>query len=161
MDNSQEQWKSIPGYDKYEISNQGRVWSDYGKGRLLKPIKERTGHCHVSLHRMEHPQEWLPKVHLLVLEQFVGPRPAGMIGLHLDGDLANNKLDNLMWGAREGHVSAAKLTNKDVINIRERYSRGKANKEHRITLKELASEYGVSHPTILRVVHGMTYKNVP
>lgn len=37
-------------------------------------------------------------VHVLVLENFVGDRPAGMQGLHKDDDTHNNVLENLYWG---------------------------------------------------------------
>ncbi len=37
------------------------------------------------------------KVHILVLEAFVGPRPLGLEGCHDDGDPANNRLTNLRW----------------------------------------------------------------
>jgi hypothetical protein len=155
---NEEQWKRVKGYDKYEISDQGRVWSEY-RGKLLKPTRERSGHHHVMLHRRESPREWLPKVHLLVLESFAGPRPEGMIGLHLDGDLGNNELSNLKWGTRA--ALTAKLTEQNVISIRERYAKGKVNKAHKVTLKELAREFGVTHPTIQRVVKRKTWRHLP
>lgn len=37
----------------------------------------------------------------LVLETFVGPKPKGMKCIHLDGDLENNRLDNLVWGPKD------------------------------------------------------------
>jgi hypothetical protein len=38
------------------------------------------------------------KVHTLVLEAFVGPRPDGMVTRHLDGDPSNNRLSNIAYG---------------------------------------------------------------
>lgn len=40
------------------------------------------------------------RVHQLVLETFVGPRPKGMECRHLDGNKHNNHLKNLKWGTR-------------------------------------------------------------
>lgn len=37
------------------------------------------------------------KVHQLVLEAFVGPRPEGFVGCHWDDDPSNNRLENLRW----------------------------------------------------------------
>ena len=39
-------------------------------------------------------------VHVLVLEAFVGPRPAGHEGRHLDDVRSNNTLSNLAWGTQ-------------------------------------------------------------
>ena len=38
------------------------------------------------------------RVHNLVLEAFVGPRPEGAHGCHRDDDVNNNRLENLYWG---------------------------------------------------------------
>lgn len=46
-------------------------------------------------------------VHHLVLEAFVGPRPAGMQGCHRDDDPRNNALDNLRWDTPAGNKSDA------------------------------------------------------
>jgi hypothetical protein len=40
-------------------------------------------------------------VHHLVLEAFVGPRPAGRQAAHGDGDKANNVVTNLRWATRK------------------------------------------------------------
>ncbi|MFC7447652.1 HNH endonuclease [Rhodococcus daqingensis] len=37
----------------------------------------------------------------LVLEAFVGPKPAGFTAIHLDGDKANNNVANLRWSQGE------------------------------------------------------------
>jgi hypothetical protein len=38
------------------------------------------------------------RVHSLMLEAFVGPRPPGLLGLHDDDNPDNNTLPNLRWG---------------------------------------------------------------
>lgn len=43
------------------------------------------------------------RVHRLVLELFVGPRPEGLEGCHGDGNRANNLLSNLRWGTPESN----------------------------------------------------------
>lgn len=97
----------IVGFEgKYEVSDHGRVRSlsrriPYGDngattgrvGRILKPCSVGKGHLAVNLGR-----EHMVKVHLLVLEAHIGPRPNGLLGLHRDGNVQNNCLSNLYWG---------------------------------------------------------------
>jgi hypothetical protein len=46
-------------------------------------------------------------MHILVLEAFVGPRPAGMEGCHWDDDPTNNHLSNLRWDTRSANARDA------------------------------------------------------
>jgi transposase-like protein len=102
-----ENWRPIPGRDGYEVSDLGRVRSvdRIGtrrlrdgrtvlanlKGRLLKRHVLGTGYLLV---RLGQGQAY---VHHLVLEAFVGPRPAGHQAAHGDGDRRNASLANLRW----------------------------------------------------------------
>jgi len=40
-------------------------------------------------------------IHLLMLEVFIGPKPPGQEGRHLDGNRYNNHIDNLAWGTHQ------------------------------------------------------------
>jgi hypothetical protein len=40
-------------------------------------------------------------VHALMLETFIGPRPDGQVGRHLDGNRENLAIENLAWGTPE------------------------------------------------------------
>ena len=110
-----EQWRAIPGYEgRYEVSDQGRVRSvdrvvvaSNGAvrrlpGRMLKAYKQR--YWLVSLAATaDHPPRH-PRVHVLVLSAFVGPRPEGQMGRHLDDDVDNNALPNLAWGTNSDNM---------------------------------------------------------
>jgi hypothetical protein len=61
------------------------------KGRVLK-LSLASGYPHVRLGGRGRAY-----VHHLVLEAFVGPRPAGDQAAHGDGDRLNNVLGNLRW----------------------------------------------------------------
>ena len=103
---SEEQWRPIPGYDNYLVSNRGNVYSKprpRAKAGILAPIPNanRGGYLYVTLHangrRDKRP------IHQLVAAAFIGPRPRGQEGeeiRHLDGDVANNCVDNLTYGSR-------------------------------------------------------------
>lgn len=97
-----EEWRTIPGFSKYDVSNLGRVMSHArgGTPRIRKSTRlnsrgdpgyrlmslvDDSGKAHGKL------------VHRLVLEAFVGPCPPGMEACHEDDDPENNALSNLSW----------------------------------------------------------------
>ncbi len=104
----QETWKPIKGYyGKYEVSNFGQVRSlllinRYARMRRAKPLILKQGTT-----GLEYRLVFLSKngeikgrtVHQLVLETFVGPRPKGFAGAHLNGDRTDNRLSNLKWAS--------------------------------------------------------------
>lgn len=108
MNATQEEWRPVVDWEgHYEVSNQGRVRSldrtverSDGvkrniKGRLLKPYCSQNNYPRVSL--TAGPRRKWRRVHTLVLEAFVGPRPKGLVACHGDGDPMNARLENLRW----------------------------------------------------------------
>lgn len=96
---SVEEWRPIPGYPDYEVSDLGRVKSlKASKPRLLRtfPIHSRYLKVYPSVDGRPSPAF----VHRLVLLAFVGPVPPGMMTRHLDGDPQNNHLENLRYGTQ-------------------------------------------------------------
>lgn len=93
-------WRSHPDYDYVMVSDTGvirtlaRITSRgfRAKERVRKQTPDSQGYLSVRLDGVNR------KVHQLVLEAFVGPRPAGMETLHSDDDVSNNRLDNLVYG---------------------------------------------------------------
>lgn len=111
-----EEWKDINGYEGYyQVSNHGRVRSldrevphaRFGtmtrKGKEITQTKNEDGYLFLKLHRLGVATR--RAVHQLVLETFVGPRPEGQETRHLNGDPADNRLENLCWGTpKENHA---------------------------------------------------------
>jgi hypothetical protein len=104
----QETWLPIAGHDGYEVSDLGRVRSvdrtilrkrrggpmpARYKGRILV-ASPSSGYPAVMLSGSKPRRAY---VHHLVLEAFVGPRPAGHEAAHADGDKLNSTLANLRW----------------------------------------------------------------
>ena len=161
-----ETWKSIPGFEDYEVSDHGNVRSldkqvcaragktRTVKGKRLKAQLTTTGYQKVSLGRAKRNA----KVHHLVLLAFVGPRPSGQWGLHGDGNPWNNKVSNLRWGTpadnsqdmvRHGRAGRTKglasgravLTDNDIHFIRESSA----------TTRNLGKQFEVSAATISKI----------
>lgn len=86
--------------DNYIVSDCGDVISP--RGRKLSPyIGDRGGHLRVDL-----PGRRV-FVHQLVAEAFIGPRPDGQEVRHLNGDPADNRVQNLAYGTRSQNVADA------------------------------------------------------
>lgn len=153
-----ENWKPVPGFEEqYFVSDLGRVWS------------VRAGRC-LALRANDYQSVGLPggltrKVHHLVLDAFVGTRPAGHECGHLDGDPANNRLSNLAWITpkenalhQEKHGTRvrsqthpqAKLTDADVLEIRRRRSAGEK-------WDAIAADYPVTTGTLITAGLGRTF----
>ena len=90
-------WKTIPGYENYDVSDEGEVRN--GKtGRILKSSYSNGGYKKVNLRSNNVVAN--AKIHRLVAENFI-PNPDGLPQVnHIDGDKNNNRIENLEWCTR-------------------------------------------------------------
>jgi hypothetical protein len=154
-------WRSIPSWPNYAVSSTG-VIRNRKTWRLLKLIRRKSGHLYFYPQRGRRCY-----AHRAVLEAFVGPAGVGQECRHLDGNPANNSVDNLCWGSRRENagdkqrhgtqprgegVATAKLTERDVQEIRSRWGRTSSRK--------LATFYSVSHTAIRRAAIGLQWGHV-
>lgn len=165
----------IPGCDGYFVTRDGRVFSRWRRGRHysrgptaelreLRRTKQKTGYLGVSLGpgRREH-------AHVIVLSTFVGPRPPRHESRHLNGDRADNRVENLCWGTvsenqmdRAAHGTsnrgerngAARLSASDVLRVR-----GLLAGDTRP--RAVAVELGVGVATIRDIAKGRTWAWLP
>ena len=106
-----ESWLPVVGFEGcYEVSDLGRVRSlDRTVNRCGHAVRLRgrqlsmggvhpSGHIYVHLHA--DGRDATHQVHRLVMAAFVGPCPEGMEVRHLNGDPADNRLENLTYGTR-------------------------------------------------------------
>lgn len=113
-DSLQETWLPVVGWEGlYEVSDRGRVRSvervvHCRDGRVrtfpsvtLRPGTGTTGALYVNL---SNGTTKVRRVHHLVLEAFVGPRPPGMEGCHWDDDKKNNAVTNLRWDTHSANM---------------------------------------------------------
>jgi hypothetical protein len=92
-------WKVIPGYDNYEVSDDGRVRRQETKREIRPWSRPPRGYPTV---RLGHSGSI--SIHRLVLEAFVGPCPARHECLHRNDDPTDNRLENLSWGTRSANI---------------------------------------------------------
>ena len=111
-----EAWKPVDGHDGYEVSNLGRVRSkrrvirrcdgviQSAPGTVLVANRTGKGRDYLTVHLYSGGKRHARKVHQLVLETFVGPRPEGHEVRHLNGDSMDNRLENLAYGTHSENV---------------------------------------------------------
>lgn len=132
-----ENWKPIPGFNGYEVSDHGRIRS-YKRSnipRILKPSKKKGGYLRVDLYTdgKGHHRNIAP----LVMLAFVG-KPNGRFVCHENSVSDDNRLCNLRYDTHLGNMrDRRKVTDEQVIEIRKRRNAGEPS-------KNLAEYHGVS-----------------
>ena len=158
--------RRVLGHTDYFVTSLGRVLSTkYGKVRELIPDLGNTGAPRVTLSFGNVPDRRL--VARMVAHVFLGTRHDRIV-MHLDGDSANNRVENLQYGTKTelGLLAAAiptvvygerqhsaKLDREKVANIRRLLSAGE-------THSSIARRFDVSRPTIGMIARGVTWRRV-
>lgn len=170
-----EEWRKIPGWPEYEASNHGRVRSN---GRHIRSVSKTGkeskrwiegvirrqsdvgGYKSITLARKG--RKFTTYVHRLVLLAFIPPTRDGLDVNHIDGNKANNFLNNLEWVTRSENVRHAI----DVLG------RGRAlldNERARQIVKRLAAgdrpvaiaqEHGVSAKVVGQIAAGACWTHI-
>lgn len=87
-------WKSVIGFTRYEVSNMGNVRNIHTKE--LKSIRvSKTGYCITDLR--ENGIHKTSYIHRLVAEAFIENAFSLPCVNHIDEDKTNNHVDNLEW----------------------------------------------------------------
>jgi DNA-binding NarL/FixJ family response regulator len=167
-------WKPLKEYEGlYEISNMGNIISLIKKGNTKHQIRKTgvdvsTGYINVMLRKNNIPLT--KRVHRLVAEAFI-PNPDNKpVVNHKDGNKKNSAASNLEWMTYsentlhslknklqkkvfgdKNHIT--KITDQDVLKIKELISQGKNN-------KEIAKIYGVNPSQISRIKTGQRRQNL-
>lgn len=159
-----EEWREIPGTE-HSVSSEGRVASRrFGKWRILK-MPLHKGYPSVNI----RGDRWVSsKVHVLVAEAFLGPRPTPRHEVnHIDGDKTNNRAENLEWcthrenmrhflgvlgqkvlrGKELGHT---KLTEAEARMVRARCLAGE-------TQEIVAADFGISRSHASNIARGVKW----
>lgn len=163
-------WRSIPGFPRYRVDEEGSVFSDWGKigegWQKMATPPDKDGYPKVLLYQGGMKRH--VRVHTLVLECFVGPRPANMESCHIDGNVANPRLDNLRWDthgeniadrafhgttARGDRSGKSKLKDADIPIIVEMLRSG-------LSYQLIAERFNVTRSTIFSIASKKTWRHV-
>jgi hypothetical protein len=167
------EYRKISDFPNYRVGSDGSVWScccigsrnrRTGSWRRLVTCPDSAGYP-LATFRSAGVRRSI-RVHTLVLEAFVGPRPEGQECRHLDGNPANCCLGNVRWGthrenmedrarhdrnprgARQGNAKLTEDAARAILASTDR-SRGWCTR--------LARQYGVSQSHISHIIRRKTW----
>lgn len=156
-----ENWKQMPNFPDYIISDHGRVKGPMNK--ILKPSVSKN-YLRVSLYKKRKAS--MVFIHRCVLAAFVGPPKIGQVSCHNDGNRQNNHVSNLRWDSSKANsadqikhgtqvrgelISTSKLNAEKIKQIRAAY---------KYFMDHLAEQYGVNKVTIISCINRKTWNHI-
>lgn len=97
-----EEWKTIEGYENYEVSTAGQV-RNKKTGKILKQWKNNRGYLKVNL--CKNGKQKCFSVHRLVAIHFItNPHNLPEVN-HINENKEDNSVDNLEWCTRQYNVN--------------------------------------------------------
>jgi hypothetical protein len=139
----------------YYVDKKGHVYSDrkFMKITKLKLYKDHNGYLRVKLSGKTY------KVHRIIAQTYIKNSDNKPCVNHIDGNKANNTVDNLEWCTYSDNTKHAYDTGLKVpyIGIKD-HGNNKFYKEWKELIKNgesmrtIGKQYGVSHKTVSRVV---------
>lgn len=175
----EEIWKPVTGYEGfYSVSSFGRIRQDAKRGgtscgKILN-FKKSSGRYYRTIFCVNGRRKAF-NIHCLVAREFIGERPYKFVINHKDCDRYNNHVDNLEYvstidnirhshnngiGAHGERIKLAKLTDKEVLKIREKYKKGINQSCRGNSYNILAKQFSVKKSCIANIIHRRTWKHI-
>lgn len=164
----------LPKFSRYIVGADGSLWSSIIPGKKakhgiapwhrIKASPDPRGYLIVAVSSEGKPRR-TRYLHGLILEAFIGPRPAGMQCRHLNGIAGDCRLENLCWGTPKEN-GADKLRHQTHA-IGERNGGSKISQEqceevrkwHKegVQRKEILARVGISPTQYYRIIHNQSW----
>jgi hypothetical protein len=165
MENQKEIWKTIDGYENYQVSNLGNV-KNLKTNKILKKGNSRGYVCQVLSKNNIHKTF---KNHRLVAQAFINNNQNKLFVNHINGIKTDNRVENLQWcTAKENTIHAiennlivfgsgensrcVKLKEIQVLEIRE------LNKKY--SQNYLSKIYNVSRGCISSIIYRKSWNHI-
>ena len=160
-------------YPNYFVNEQGEFFSTkLNKVRKLKGSNHPEGYLIISIYNNNKAKQLF--AHRLVAQTFI-PNPQNKSQVnHKNGIKTDNRVHNLEWvtpkentkhaifiglhNTNDGNHYNTKLTNEEVLQIRELYVKKEFNQQRiGYSLRKLGEIYGVDKATISKIINNKTY----
>ncbi len=160
-----EEWRDVPGFEDYRVSNLGKVWSKKSNREIGH--MQQNGYMSVTLYSPE--RRWRTTIHCVVALSFIGPSPENLQVNHKDGIKINNRVDNLEYVTHsENQKHAYRLGLKNKRGEKNHYAKLSDHniKQIRRLLhtnlmqRVIGEMFGVSQGTVSRIKNGRIWSHV-
>lgn len=150
--------KKIPGFDKYEITDSGKVFSYHSGSRkeVAVTVNRHRGYAYVMLHSKGRRRN--VQVHRLVAGAFVANPNFKPEVNHINGVKVDNRAENLEWVSKSENVLHSNMLHPNKRNPgRMRFSREEVDNVFSlfasgITRKEIAKTSGMGYSTVVHIL---------
>ena len=156
-------WKTIDGYENYQVSNLGNV-KNLKTNRILKKGNSRSYICQ-TLSKENNPKTF--KTHRLIAFAFIINKFNKPYINHINGIKTDNRVENLEWCTHSENMKHAdltglrkmgkgekscnvKLSEKDILDIR----------NSNLTQRQLAKNYNIHFATISSIILKKSWKHI-
>ena len=133
----------IKGFENYQITDDGRVWSKIS-GKWLKPFEDENGYYYVKLYSIDG-HKW-KKIHRIVAEAFIENPDNKPCVDHINTIRTDNRVFNLRWCTYKENANNSITLNK--YNKRKGEKTGMFGKHHSEEVKQKLSEIFKGKPNL-------------
>lgn len=157
-----EEFRDIKGFENYQVSNLGRIYSKKRKACLK--VKRLAGRGYYQVRLSKDGKYYYKNLHRLIAETFI-PNPDNYRTVnHINGNKLDNRVSNLEWAddckqQYEACLLGLKpttkhiLTEKEIIKVYEMYSKG-------TSVKEIAELYNTRIQQICKLIKGQRHQRL-
>lgn len=160
----------IPGYERYLINPDGRIYSTIRKGRFVRFALNNQGYPYATLMKTGARKGKKVTAHRLMADTFL-PNPEGRETVnHLNGNRLDFRKSNLEWatqkenndharetGANPDHGEThhnARLKEAQVREIRQLLA------EKKLFHREIAEKFGINRKHVTKIASGKLWRRV-
>lgn len=157
-----EEFRDIKGFENYQVSNLGRIYSK--KRRTCIKVKRLAGRGYYQVRLSKEGKYYYKNLHRLVAETFL-PNPDNLRTVnHINGNKLDNRLTNLEWAddCRQQHEACLLrlrpttqhiLTEDEIIQVYEMYFRG-------TSVTDIAELFDTREQQICKLVKGQRHQKL-